>query len=147
MSEKTRILNMLKDGSISVEEAEALLNALETPKSKSMDAPAAFRGRLGRKPRKLRIKVDAVEMGSEKKAEKVKANVTVPLGLLKTLGPLVKKSVPSDVQNNLNAQGIDLDEILKSVTSLTEEGLDEDILDVVVDGENGELVKVRIYVD
>ena len=51
------------------------------------------------------------------------------------------------MQNNLNAQGIDLDEILKSVTSLTEEGLDEDILDVVVDGENGELVKVRIYVD
>ena len=53
---------MLKDGSISVEEAEALLNALETPKSKPMDAPAAFRGRLGRKPRKLRIKVDAVEI-------------------------------------------------------------------------------------
>ena len=147
MSEKTRILNLLRDGSISVQEAEALLNALETPKTSAAEVPVTFRDRRGRKPRKLRIKVDALEMGSEKGPGKVKANVTVPLALLKTLGPLVKKSVPPDIQNNLNAQGVDLDEILRSVSSLTDEGLDEDILDVVVDGEDGEMVKVRIYVE
>ena len=147
MSEKARILNMLKDGAISIQEAEALLDALETSKPRPAETPSLFRSKRGRNARKLRIKVDAFEQKEGKGPEKVKANVTIPLGLIRTLGPLVKKSVPADIQNNLKNQGIDLDEVLKTVLELTDEGLDEDILDVVVDGEDGELVKVRIYVD
>jgi len=141
MNEKARILNLLKDGVITVEEAENLLNALEPEKPKQEEA-IALKDTRGRKPKKLRVTVDADEHGGGR----AKVNVNIPIALIKTLGPLVKKSVPNDVRIELDSQGIDLDAILASVETLVENGLEEDIVNVDI-GDDGEKAKVRVYVE
>lgn len=145
MSEKIRILNMLKDGNITAEEAEALLNALESTNTSGtvQESSVTLKDSRGRKPKKLRIVVDANENGSNK----AKVNVTIPLNLLKTLGPLVKKSVPANVHRDLENHGVNLDEIFNAVDSLIESGLEDDIVNIDADGEDGETAKVRIYVE
>lgn len=142
MNEKMRILNMLKDGAITAEEAETLLNALEKPTAPAEEA-IQMKDNRGRKPKKLRITVDA---GGEERREKAKVNVNIPISLIKTLGPIVKKSIPNDARKELDTQGIDLDAILSSIDMLVESGLDEDIVNIDADDENGG-AKVRIYVE
>lgn len=141
MNEKARILNLLKDGVITVEEAEKLLNALE-PEKPNQEEAIALKDTRGRKPKKLRVTVDADDNGSSK----AKVNVNIPISLIKTLGPLVKKSVPNDVRYELDSQGINLDAILASVEALVESGIEEDIVNVDI-GDDAEKAKVRIYVE
>jgi hypothetical protein len=141
MNERTRILNLLKDGSITVEEAENLLRALE-PETPRQEEQITLKDPRGRKPKKLRVTVDADEMGSRK----AKVNINIPISLIKTLGPIIKNGIPNDVRSDLNTQGIDLDAILGSVESLIESGIEEDIVNVDI-GDDGEKAKVRIYVE
>jgi hypothetical protein len=143
MSEKLRILNMLKDGTITPEEAELLLDALDKPNNTQQETPVALKDNRGRKSKKLRIVVDADENGKNK----AKVNVTIPLSLLKTVGPIVKNSIPSNVQSDLVDQGVDISEILNTVESLIENGLEDDIVNIDAGGEDGENAKVRIYVE
>lgn len=143
MSEKLRILNMVKEGTITPEEAEMLLNALETPKNAQQEAAVTLKDNRGRKGKKLRIIVDA----DETEKNKTKVNVTIPLVLLKSIGPIVKKSIPSNVQSELAEQGVDLGEILNTVESLIENGMEDDIVNIDTGGEDGENAKVRIYVE
>jgi hypothetical protein len=143
MSEKLRILNMVKEGTITPEEAEMLLNTLETPKNAQQEAPVALKDSRGRKGKKLRIIVDADETGKNK----AKVNITIPLVLLKSIGPIVKKSIPSNVQTELSDQGVDLGEILSTVESLIENGMEDDIVNIDAGGVDGENAKVRIYVE
>jgi hypothetical protein len=132
---------MLKDGVITTEEAESLLNALDKAPGAPEEA-IALKDNRGRKPKKLRVTVDAGEGGTSK----AKVNINIPLSLLKTLGPVIKKSVPSDVRKQLDDQGIDLEAIMESVDALVESGIDEDIVNIDA-GENGENAKVRVYVE
>jgi len=126
MNTKSQILEMVKEGTISVEEGVQLLSALD--ETKTTVTPVS---NLSKKPlskRMLRVDVDS-------KDGKVKVNI--PLSLAK---------IGLDISNQLNIngkqldlKGIDLDEILSRI--------DDDASGeiVTVDTEDGE--KVRVFID
>lgn len=136
-NEKTRILNMLKDGKITVDEALKLLEAIETRENPSENS-VILKDSRGRKAKKLRVVVDAKNENSEKKD---KVNISIPISIIKTVGPLILKSMPKESKQKLEESGVDLAQILADIDSLVESGLDEDIVNVdTADGD-----KVRIY--
>lgn len=142
-NERTRVLEMLKNGLISVDEAEELLSAMDSRETVNTEL-VAMKDNRGRKPKKLRITVDANE--NEDGSGKAKVNVNIPMSLIKSLGPVALSSIPKDAKIELNKQGIDISEIIKQVMELAENGLDEDIVNIDA-GEKGSAAKVRIYVE
>lgn len=146
---RKRILNMLSEGKISIDEAEQLLAALsggEAPKAET--APLreqVVKGAQGRKPSKLRVEVRAGGMDGLKNAN---VNVSVPLKLAKTLFPIIRNNIPPSAQNELDKQNIDLAMILDSLDELIDSiEVGEDIVNVDaggIDNEEGS-AKVRIY--
>ncbi len=139
-TDKARILNMLKEGHISVEEAEELLRALEQPQAPA--APIALKDARGRKSgHKLRVVVDTGEDG-----QKSKVNVNVPISLIKTIGPIIAKNIPKDAQQELDKAGVDLVAIMDSIEQLIDSGIEEDIVNVDIN-EGNEVSKVRVYVE
>ena len=138
-SSRARILNMLKDGAITVEEAEELLRSLETKQPEQ--EPIALKDARGRKNKKLRVQVDTGE--NEGKA---KVNVNVPVSLIKTLGPVIAKNLPAEAKKEMDKAGVDLVAIMESIESLIDSGLEEDIVNVDV-GEGPDMAKVRVYVE
>lgn len=143
-NERTRVLEMLKNGVISVDEAEKLLLAMEEPAQPEQEAAVALKDNRGRKPKKLRIQVDASDEMTQ--VGNTKVNVNIPISLIKSLGPIVTKSMPKEAKTELEKQGIDLAAIMQTVEELVDSGLDEDIVNVDV-GDDGEKTKVRIYVE
>lgn len=125
MNSKEKILEMVKAGTISVEEGIQLLNALE-PKTTTQTTDTQ------KKPiseRMIRILVDSED------GERVRVNL--PMSLVK-LG--------IDINNKLNVGGksIDLNGIdLNQILSQIDGDLDGELM--TVDGKNGE--KVRIIID
>lgn len=137
--ERIRILEMLKNGKISVEEAGQLLDAVDT---KPQAEPVAMKDKRGRKAKKLHIVVDSE--GWNNKNSKV--NLSIPISLIRTLGPVIAKNIPSEAKTEMGKQGIDIGQILEDVERMLDEGLEEDFVDINT-GENGENAKVHIYVD
>jgi len=148
MSEdRVRILNMLAEGKITAEEAERLLDALEsrTPNTAATgSAPSAIKGDptplLNALPKFLHVKVDGEE------GEKV--DVKVPLALVRS-GLKLTSLIPPQAMDQINEQmaqsGMSID-----FTNFKPEDIDELIealreMEVNVDGKNGE--KVRVYAE
>ena len=147
MSEdRARILNMLANGKITADEAERLLDALEsrqpdtTPATGS--APSAIKGDptplLNALPKFLHVKVDGHA------GEKV--DVKVPLALVRS-GLKLTSLIPPRAMDQINEQmarsGMSID-----FSHFKPEDIDELIetlreMEVNVDGANGE--KVRVY--
>lgn len=145
-NEKTRILNLLRDGAITTEEAERLLDALESREQPEPAAaePVVLKGTRGRKPKKLRIQVDSDETTNGKS----KVNVSIPISLIRTLGPIALSSIPKKTKQELDEQGIDVAAILSQVEEMIESGTDEDFVNVDSGNNEGEgSSKVRIYVE
>lgn len=145
-NEKTRILNLLRDGAITTEEAEQLLDALEKREQPEEPAaePVVLKDNRGRKPKKLRILVDSDEANKGKS----KVNVSIPISLIRALGPIASSSIPKKTRLELEQQGIDVAAILAEVEELIESGTDEDFINVDSgDGEGEGNSKVRIYVE
>jgi hypothetical protein len=137
-SEKERIINMLEEGKITADDAAKLLAAIGEPEPKK---PAEERKPLNPdlKGRKLRVIVD---VDGE---DNVKVNVALPLALAKIADSIITNVIPKEASKELEAQGINLAAINLSeiVDNLTD--LDEDIVNVDIDGD--ETVKVRVYVE
>lgn len=149
MSEdRARILTMLADGKITAEEAEHLLDALDSrvPDSASATgrAPSAIKGDptplLNALPRFLHVKVDGEE------GEKV--DVKVPLALVRS-GLKLTSLIPPQAMDQINTQmaesGMSID-----FSNFKPEDIDELIealreMEINVDGKNGE--KVRVYAE
>ncbi|HHY95968.1 MAG TPA: hypothetical protein GX513_13315 [Firmicutes bacterium] len=126
--EKLRILQMLQEGKINVEEATKLLIALN---SSGTDAVApAGRGAVGQKAitRWLRIKVSNVQTG------RTTVNVNLPLSLVTVGVGIARKFVEIPELENL-----DLDAILEAVR----EGAQGKIIEVE-DQEEGERVEISV---
>lgn len=138
-NERNRILCMLRDGKVTVEEAQQLLSALDGQNRKT-EEPILLKDTRGRKPKKLRVLVDS---GDNKDA---KVNINVPISLIRTVGPIVAKNMPKDARQKLDEQGVDLEQIFRDVENLVDSGLDEDIVNIDT-GEDGNNTKVRIYVE
>jgi len=141
--EKLRILEMIREGTVSPQEGLDLINALESTETSITtreSSPEAFDpGRQdeepereepgkGKKPRWLYIKVDDQESGK-------KVNIRVPITLAKFAG----KFIPKDAKNEMKEQGIDLD--LSGLMEQLEKEGQQDLVEVM----DGEKKIVRIY--
>jgi hypothetical protein len=138
---RIRILNMLKDGTITVEEAEKLLSAIGE-KSEAIAEPVSLKDTRGRKGKKFRIVVDS----EDERKKNARVNVSIPVSLIKTLGPIVTRYIPKEAKDEMDNAGIDIAAIMEGIEMLVESGSEEDIVNVDV-GEGEDKTKVRIYVE
>jgi hypothetical protein len=126
--EKLRILQMIKDGTLTPEEGLDLIQALDmsessagtglavpVSQSRADDASEQPRANGKRKPRFLRIKVDDEESNK-------KVNIRIPIALAKFAG----KFIPKHARHEMKEQGVefDLGDILSQLEN-SEEGMIE----------------------
>ena len=133
--ERKKVLEMLSEGKISADEAERLLQALES-KTAEASPQTALTDTLNNLPKYLFVKVDSVDGD--------KVNIRVPLKLIKA-GIKLQALLPQDAQEKVNAKlnekGINLDDFKAENF--------KDILDALtefklnVDEKKGD--KVKIY--
>ncbi len=134
--ERTKILEMLKDGKIGVADAEKLLAALS-----SGDAGNEPQSAGGRKPRYLRVQVEPGP-GSDSKD---KVNIRVPMKLIRAglkLAAFIPRDARTQVASALKDKGIDADWDKISPEDL--EQIVTQLDDLTVDIEDGK-DKVRIF--
>lgn len=138
--EVLKVLEMVKEGKITLEEGEKLLAALK--QSEPEAATEAEPKKEKRKYSMLRIRIDAKDDD-----DNAKVNVNVPLTLARKAAGLLSL-VPKDAKKDLNDKGIDLDSIdLKELIDLFEVGeLDEELVNIQA-GDEEEGATVKIYVD
>lgn len=133
--ERKKVLEMLAEGKISVDEAERLLEALKKKGTESSPQTALTES-LNDLPKYLFVKVDA--------ADGDKVNIRVPLKLVKA-GIKLQALLPQDAQDKINAK---LNEKGLNLEDFKAENF-KDILDALaefhvnVDDKKGD--KVRIY--
>jgi hypothetical protein len=149
MSEdRARILNMLADGKITTDEAERLLDALESREpakaSAAISGMPVFKGDptplLEALPKFLHVKVDG-DAGE-------KVDVKVPLALVRSglkLTSLIPPQAMDQINSQMAASGMSID-----FSNFKPEDIDELIdalreMEVNVDGANGE--KVRVFAE
>lgn len=122
MEEKRRILEMVRSGEIGVEEALALLQAVEEPRPK-----AQVSARL------LRVRINAQDKGKP-----VRVQVNLPLALAE----LLEKFLPEEAKLTLEDRGVNLKDLL----ALVREGVPEGKLVEIEAEEEGHPVQVLVEV-
>jgi len=142
---RKRILEMLADKKISVEEAERLLTLTEDEESKAeqaSDTPPA-RKKTGKY---LRVVVEPGP-GNETGQKADKVNVRVPMNLIRAgmkLTALIPPQAADKVNETLKEKGIDFD--LRNLKPDDLEELVEALADLEVDIDSGR-EKVHVYVE
>jgi hypothetical protein len=156
--ERKKILEMLSTGTISMEEAEGLLNAIDASPPippigideeklrseieeklesslrgmSNIEYPVSPRGRKGGKPRFLKVEIASHDGDN--------VNVRVPLALARA-GLRLGNMIPKEVRSELDDQGIDLNILFESLSEdETMEALED--LEVDVLSQNGDSVRV-----
>lgn len=133
--ERKKVLEMLSEGKISADEAERLLQALES-KTAEASPQTALTDTLNNLPKYLFVKVDSVDGD--------KVNIRVPLKLIKA-GIKLQALLPQDAQEKVNAKlnekGINLDDFKAENFKDILDALTE--FELNVDEKKGD--KVRIY--
>ena len=133
--ERKKVLEMLSEGKISADEAERLLQALESKTAEALPQ-TALRETLNNLPKYLFVKVDSVDGD--------KVNIRVPLKLIKA-GIKLQALLPQDAQEKVNAKlnekGINLDDFKAENFKDILDALTE--FELNVDEKKGD--KVRIY--
>lgn len=125
MDNKKRIMDMVKENRISVEEALKLLEALDQPSASAQGSPRVAvlpnRPNMGQQ---VRAVADQVRPGIAKvirivvDGEDVKVKVNVPASLAK----FATNFIPADVQHQLASQGLDIANILDMLKGELPEG-------------------------
>ena len=133
--ERKKVLEMLAEGKISANEAERLLETLES-KATETSPQTALMETLTNLPKYLFVKVDSVDGD--------KVNIRVPLKLIKA-GIKLQALLPQDAQDKVNAKlnekGINLDDFKAENFKDILDALTE--FELNVDEKKGD--KVRIY--
>lgn len=138
MSERARVLQMVQDGKITVDEGIELLDALGETEVK--ENQTRYPGLVDRF---LRVRVDNA---------KSKVNVNIPLRLLTLTSKLVNVGVtyiPDEARREMEKKGIDVSKIdFEELISLIDKGLvDGKLVDIdTEDAEHGR-TKVEVYVE
>jgi len=133
--ERKKILEMLADGKISVEEAEKLLSVISESSGETSEGEKTDKARL----KYLRVIVEPGP-GSEN-SERV--NVRVPIKLIRAgikFASLLPKDVQGKVDNALKESGISLD--FSQIKEENMEEIVESLRDLTVDVEGKERVRV-----
>jgi len=144
-SDKKRILEMIKEGKISVDEGVELLNAINEPRVADEDVPVTVVRAPSNKRRKLRIEVVAQDGNSDH----ANVSVAIPLNIVKAMLPVLNSGIiPETARSEMSGKGIDMDAVMAAIESVMDnlDELDEDIVSVDA-GEGDEGAKVKIYVD
>ena len=137
VDERKKILDLLESGRINAEQASELLRALGgAPRESSAPPPPPPPARTGT-ARLLRISIDAGGDEGDKKNAKIRVNV--PLGLAK----FATRFLPVEAKGELEAQGIDLEELIAALSSETPEGR---LVDIDVD-DDGDGKRAKIVVE
>jgi len=130
---RKKILAMLSEKKISVDEASMLLEKL----SSAPGEPAPEPGQAGETPRNLRylrVVVDSQDGD--------KANVRIPLSLIKT-GIRLGSLMPKDAAEAMSEKGIDL----SSLSKLDEDELVRFLAELKVDVESSDGETVRVFTE
>ena len=144
-SDKKRILEMIKEGKISVDEGVELLNAINEPRVADEDVPVTVVRAPSNKRRKLRIEVVAQDGNNDH----ANVSVAIPLNIVKAMLPVLNSGIiPETARSEMSGKGIDMDAVMAAIESVMDnlDELDEDIVSVDA-GEGDEGAKVKIYVD
>ena len=127
-----KILEMLAEDKITVDEATALLSKVHEPDAAPEEETEVETGEVKRRvPKYLRVMVDS--------ANGDKVNVRVPLSLIKT-GIKLSALVPGNAVDQMSSHGFDLSQLSKLDGDELIEALRE--LQVDVDSAEGDTVKV-----
>ncbi len=130
-----KILEMLSNGKISVEEATALLSKLQDTETIDEELIETESGEVKKRaPRYLRVVVDS--------ADGDKVNVRVPMSLLKT-GIKLSALVPGNAAEQMSSHGFDLSQLSK----LDGDELIEALSDLQVDVDSADGDKVRVFTE
>lgn len=137
--ERSRVLGLLESGKISAEQAAVLLDAIAARSAPPLPPSPPAPGGLPR-PRPpaqlLRISVDA----DDASGETTRVNVNVPLKLAR----FAARFLPKEARGELEAQGIDLNELL---AGLGDELPDGPLVDIDASDEGGtKTARIRIEV-
>jgi hypothetical protein len=134
-SSRKQVLEMLSEGKITVDEATALLERLNTRVGPEGAPEPAQNGQAApRELKYLRVVVDS--------ADGDKVNVRVPLSLIKT-GIKLKALVPVDVAEKIGGHGLDLSQL----SELDGDELIEALRELQVDVDSSDGDKVRVYTE
>ncbi len=135
MSDKEKILKMVAEGKISVDDAEKLLKAINEARSTERQSNhiVKFAEKIkGATPLSGKIIIDIQSAKGE--------NVKIKLPL--KLANLALKMIPKDKVSELDRDGVNLRDILSNISTLVDE-VDDDILNITsVSGDS-----IRIYVE
>ncbi len=119
-TEKKQILEMVRDGKLSVDEAQKIMEAMDegdqSARCAAVSRPARF----------LRVRV--------KEEDGARVNVSLPLSLVRVLW----KFIPRDAVRELEGQNIDVDSILRAI----DEGAQGNLVDV--EDEDGTRVEIVV---
>lgn len=138
--EKRKILEMLAEGKITVEEAEKLLAAISSDDSEKKEIPSS--STESKKPPLKYLRVFVEPASEQSKGEKV--NIRIPLKLIRAglkWASFIPKDVHKKVDEALQDKGIDMS--LSQMTPENIEELIENLNDLTVEVEGKE--KVRIF--
>ncbi|WP_299431320.1 hypothetical protein [uncultured Meiothermus sp.] len=134
MEDKKRIMEMVKEGKITADEAIRLLEAMDTGQPKTASPSAGYAYAVATTPPPARGIARMIRIVVE--GEDVKVRVNVPAALAK----FASNFIPPEAQRQLSSQGIDIAGILDMLKGELPEGrlVDVEISDVakVSDGES-----------
>ncbi len=132
---RKKILEMLSNGKISVEEATALLSKLQDTESIDDEIIESESGEVRKRaPKYLRVVVDS--------ANGDKVNVRVPMSLLKT-GIKLSALLPGNAAEQMSSHGFDLSQL----SMLDGDELIEALSDLQVDVDSADGDKVRVFTE
>lgn len=145
MEDKKRIMDMVKEGKITAEEAIRLLEAMDSGRPQTAAPSAGYAYAVATTPpppkglaKMIRIVVDG---------EDVKVKVNVPAALAR----FASNFIPPEAKQQLNAQGIDIAGILDMLKGELPEGrlVDVEISDVakVSEGETKMTGPMRVLIE
>jgi hypothetical protein len=123
--EKRLILEMAKEGKITVEEAEQLLEKANP--GESIDDTTGVKKQESKKFLRVRVTEE----------DKVKANIKIPIGLAK----VGLKIIPKE-KLTVNGEQIDVDEILRMI----KEGTEGEVVNIDAE-DKGKNYKINIFID
>jgi len=140
MSDETRrVLDLLAQGKITVEEAEQLLQALKEQSAKSESTPKSDAGGPPVRPRFMRIHVHKpAKHGGEDKDVNIRVPMTVLRGGLR-LGTMIP-GFHASIGARLRESGIALD--LSKIDPAALESLLVDMGELNIDNQDGESVRI-----
>lgn len=130
-----KILEMLAEDKITVEEATALLSKLGKSEDQEEDVAEVEEGSGKKKtPRFLRVIVDS--------ANGDKVNVRVPLSLIKT-GIKLSALIPGNAADHMSSHGLDFSQL----STLDTEELIQALRDMQVDVESADGDNVKVFTE